>query len=298
MDDGPGMEEHDAGYGRELTPLGGSAQGSALWWLAMDRQDAIDAQIQSKMGVLDSLLAHTDSALDSMKAKPTAGWDAQEGGGIACTAAEGANGDAASGDYDTTPRWAPAPVQPGSLPGASHASNSSPEPAHLMSHASAEDQCQGPAAGNKLEECIVSNIPGKPATSFGPGGARMSTLFEPHTPAHPKVSAQGYRPRPQARHRRSQHCGDEVPLEAAKCRWAMHVWKRWARQRAIDFSRGACDGALAILSQARVRGRARLTVDCWSRVIAIKRRQHGRSAAVQTRVYARLRRLGYHCWSW
>ena len=93
MDDGPGMEEHDAGYGRELTPLGGSAQGSALWWLAMDRQDAIDAQIQSKMGVLDSLLAHTDSALDSMKAKPTAGWDAQEGGGIACTAAEGANGD-------------------------------------------------------------------------------------------------------------------------------------------------------------------------------------------------------------
>ena len=296
MDDGPGMEEHDAGYGRELTPLGGSAQGSALWWLAMDRQDAIDAQIQSKMGVLDSLLAHTDSALDSMKAKPTAGWDAQEGGGIACTAAEGANGDAASGDYDTTPRWAPAPVQPGSLPGASHASNTSPAPAHLMSHASAEDQRQGPAAGKKLEECIVSNIPGKPATSFGPGGARMSTLFEPHTPAHPKVSAQGYRPRPQARHRRSQHCGDEVPLEAAKCRWAMHVWKRWARQRAIDFSRGACDGALAILSQARVRGRARLTVDCWSRVIVIKRRQHGRSAAVQTRVYARLRRLGYHCW--
>ena len=43
MDDGPGRAEHDAGYGRELTPLGGSAQGSAMWWLAMDRQDAIDA---------------------------------------------------------------------------------------------------------------------------------------------------------------------------------------------------------------------------------------------------------------
>ena len=192
MDDGPGRAQHDAVYGRELPPLGGSAQGSALWWLAMDRQDAIDAQIQSKMGVLDSLLAHTDSALDSMKAKPTAGSGAQEGGGIACTAAEGANGDAASGDYDTTPRWAPAP---GSLPGASHASNTSPAPAHLMSHASATDQCQGPQTGNRLEQYAVSSIPGKPA-SFGSVGARMSTLFEPHTPAHPKVSAQGYRPRP------------------------------------------------------------------------------------------------------